>query len=345
MALESKRHVLPRLDIETRINHSPHVVILGAGASISCCLDGDQNGRYLPSMANFVETLQIADTITRAGFEPSGNFEQIYSQIHKNGQSDILSDLDEAVRSYFGLLELPSRPTLYDYLVLSLRPKDAIITFNWDPLLSQAYKRWRHLGNVSPQLFFLHGNVDLAVNATDQRCGFASDGWIDQEGYEPSRLLYPVANKDYNSDPFIKGQWDQALSALKQSYYVTVYGYSAPVTDVEARGLLLDAWANNPTQMLAEFDVIDIADKHVVEQAWSDFMDSTHGSVSSDFTYNTLMKHPRRSCEAFAFATLQQEPWREDSFPQEPTLGGLAEWIAPLIAEEISGILEGEPHH
>jgi len=70
--------------------------------------------------------------------------------------------LDSAVRKYFGALELPDEPTFYDYLVLSLRPKDAIITFNWDPLLIQAYKRWRHLGRVLPDLIFLHGNVDRA---------------------------------------------------------------------------------------------------------------------------------------------------------------------------------------
>jgi hypothetical protein len=32
-------------------------------------------------------------------------------------------------------LELPDHPTVYDHLLLSLRKKDAIFTFNWDPFL------------------------------------------------------------------------------------------------------------------------------------------------------------------------------------------------------------------
>lgn len=38
-------------------------------------------------------------------------------------------------------IQIPERPTIYDQLLLNLRPKDLIATFNWDPLISQAYKR------------------------------------------------------------------------------------------------------------------------------------------------------------------------------------------------------------
>lgn len=340
-----RKKSLPMLDIKTGINHSPHVVILGAGASRACCPTTDKNGRRLPVMADFVRTLGIEDTIKKSGRDPAGNFESTYSAIHREGQNDILDRLDTAVRDYFSSLELPDTPTLYDYLVLSLRPKDLIVTFNWDPLLPQAFQRWRHLGSVLPKLAFLHGNVDISVDVEGRRCRFTADCRGSEPNFKPSQLLYPVENKDYNSDAFIKDQWDFALRHLEAAYYVTVYGYSAPKTDVEARELLLKAWRDNPTQTLGEFDVIDIADRKAVEESWSEFIVETHGGVSDDFKHNILMRHPRRSCDAFAFATLQCAPWHEDPFPQARTLQELEDWVQPLLAEEAEGKLAGNPHH
>jgi len=44
---------LPRFGAQK--DPDPHVFILGAGASVAACPDGDRNGRRLPVMANFVE--------------------------------------------------------------------------------------------------------------------------------------------------------------------------------------------------------------------------------------------------------------------------------------------------
>jgi len=342
---EPKKKLLPRLDIKSGINQSPHVVLLGAGASRACCPISDKNGRTLPVMTDFVETLGVENVIKNSGHDPAGNFESIYSDIYRKRQIQTLDKLDLAVRGYFSSLELPDEPTLYDYLILSLRPKDLIVTFNWDPLLTQAFRRWRHLGRVLPNLAFLHGNVDITVDNDRKLCRFIADNEASIPGFKPSQLLYPVENKDYNSDPFIKDQWELALHHLQTAYYVTVYGYSAPKTDVEARELLLKAWSENPTRTLAEFDVIDIAERQLIEKSWSDFIVTTHGSISDDFSNNILMRYPRRSCESFAFATLQQAPWHEDPFPQASTLQDLEDWVRPLLDEEQTGKLSGIPHH
>lgn len=61
----------------------PHVVILGAGASYAAFPKGDRNGRKLPLMNNFVETLGLEDLISRTGSSfSSTNFEDI----HQRGQ-------------------------------------------------------------------------------------------------------------------------------------------------------------------------------------------------------------------------------------------------------------------
>jgi hypothetical protein len=338
---EPEKKRLPHLDIQTGINHSPHVVILGAGASRACCPNGDKNGRQLPVMVDFVEKVGVAAVIKQAGYDPAGNFEKIYSDISAAEKTAVLEELDKAVRAYFGALVLPDEPTFYDYLVLALRPKDSIITFNWDPLLIQAYKRWRHLERVLPELVFLHGNVDLGLDLTEKTFTFLSD----RPSLTPTQLLYPVEKKDYSSDPFIADQWTHATSALADAYNVTIVGYSAPATDVEARSLLLNAWRDNPTRTLAEFSIKDIREPTEVEKSWSDFLEGVHGGASQDVFEDYLMFHPRRTCEAFAFATLQQQPWHEDRFPKATSLEELGLWIKPLIEEENRGILLGKPHH
>jgi len=201
---EPEKKTLPRLDIKTKINHSPHVIILGAGASRACCPSGDKNGHHLPLMADFVAKVGVEQIIKEAGYGPSGNFEHIYSQIYTAGKGDALEKLDSAIRSYFGQLTVPDVPTFYDYLVLSLRPKDAIVTFNWDPLIIQTYKRWRHLGSVLPELIFLHGNVDLGLGLDLKQKTFTF--LSDKPEQTPTKLLYPVEKKDYNTDEFVADQ-------------------------------------------------------------------------------------------------------------------------------------------
>ena len=48
---------------------NPHVVILGAGASYAAFPNGDRNGKKLPLMNNFVETLGIEKLIERSGIK------------------------------------------------------------------------------------------------------------------------------------------------------------------------------------------------------------------------------------------------------------------------------------
>lgn len=296
-------------------------------------------------MADFVETVGIKDIIAATGHDSSGNFEAIYDQIYRDKQNKALDDLDAAVRAYFKSLEIPDYPTLYDYLLLSLRAKDIVVSFNWDPLLPQAYRRWRHLENALPQMLFLHGNVDIGFDLNAKVFGFLSDKPEPGIKLEPTHLLYPVEHKDYTSDPFISGIWNEATDYIQRSYLLTIYGYSAPKTDVEAKSLLLKAWKANETQQLAEIQIIDVRHREEVRKSWDDFIVGTHGGVYNDYKNSLFMQHPRRSCEAFAFATLQQRPWKPDPYPRANTLKELEEWIIPVIHEEESGKLSGNPLH
>jgi hypothetical protein len=296
-------------------------------------------------MDDLIALLKIGKLIRESGHDTNQNFEAVYSALHKAGNNAVLDELDGVIREHFGRLRLPEKPTLYDCLILALRPKDAIVTFNWDPLICQAFKRWRHLGNVLPEVFFLHGNVDIGIDLEKKVSGFLSDEPYPGRKLSATPLLYPIEQKNYNSDPFVADQWQKASDWMSEAYYATIYGYSAPSSDVEARKLLLKAWTENPTRELAQFSIVDIRDANEVEKAWSDFIVRTHGGASDSFDYNILKRHPRRSCEAFAFATLQQAPWREDPFPDAKGLEDLEDWVRPLIDEEASGKLAGKPLH
>jgi len=69
---------LPRYDLKTKFNHSPHIVILGAGASRACCDTGDRNGRTLPLMNDLIDCVGIGEIIRESGYDPATNFEAIY---------------------------------------------------------------------------------------------------------------------------------------------------------------------------------------------------------------------------------------------------------------------------
>ena len=121
---------------------APHVIILGAGASLAAFPNGDKNGRKLPVMSNFVEIVGLEPILAKFSvpYSKGDNFEDVFSSLHDN-KPEAADVIEKFVASYFSSLELPNHPTIYDHLVLSLRDKDFIATFNWDPFLYQACRR------------------------------------------------------------------------------------------------------------------------------------------------------------------------------------------------------------
>jgi len=56
--------------------------------------------------------------------------------------------------------------------------------------------------------------------------------------------------------------------------------------------------------------------------------------ITNDIFRSYLFTHPRRSCDAFASATLMCDPWNDNPYPRFETLEELQEWVMPLIKEE-----------
>ena len=247
----------------------PHVVIVGAGASIAAC-EIDKNGKKVPLLKNIHNILGLTDELKKYNFsdEQMEDFEKLFSDINgKTEYRDLQKKLEYEVCDYFSKLQIPDEPTLYDYLILSLTEKDAIISFNWDPFLMQAYKRNICVGNL-PELIFPHGNAGVGLCYANCLCPKCF------KELEQMPLLYPIGKKDYNSKPIIVNEWNLAKSVLSRAAGITVYGYGAPVTDVEAVELMKSA--NHLSQMkdIAPFKIINLA-KNEGEQRkkWSEFYD------------------------------------------------------------------------
>lgn len=313
----------------------PHVVILGAGASRAAFPEGDKYGRLLPLMNDLVATLDLGASLRDSGLDPSANFESIYDQLAGREElGDVRKLVEDRVAEYFTGLKLPDRPTIYDYLVLSLRPKDYIATFNWDPFLYLAC--WRnHRAAPLPETLYLHGCSIIGHCLDDRTMGLVgSECSKCGKSFTPSRLLYPVGDKDYTSDRFISAQWKSLQFAMENAWLFTVFGYGAPASDAGAIALLDEAWGGSNKRNLEEIELINTQPESELLQSWERFIHSHHYRVTSDYFSSLLGRFPRRTCEAMWEQNMEAKFLEYKQVPRFETVGELQEWASALSSYE-----------
>ena len=310
----------------------PHVVILGAGASYAAFPNGDKNGRKLPLMNNLVETLGLQDLISSTGLSfSSDNFEDIYSELYRKPElKGIRTELENAVYDYFSGMELPDEPTLYDHLVLSLRDKDAIATFNWDPFLVQAFRRNSPRFRL-PSILFLHGNVGIGY-CPDKHTKGNNGSWCSQCGKSliPTKLLYPVEVKNYHLDEFISHEWEMIARFLKHAFMLTIFGYGAPTSDVSAMGLFKEAWGSVDVRAMEETEIVDIKVEDDLCETWSQFIHSHHYQIQNDFYKSWIANHPRRTGEAHKNQFFESKFIDNNPLPNTASFNELWSWYDRL---------------
>jgi hypothetical protein len=313
----------------------PHVVILGAGASAATLPDGDRDGNKVPLMPDLTEALGLESILDTNGIEYRGNFEEIYGALSKDQKySNLVEAINARVQHYFSRLALPSYPTIYDHLVLSLRAKDLIATFNWDPFLYHAC--WRnHKKAKLPRVVYLHGNVAVGYCLPHMQKGKAdTECPVCGKTYAPSKLLFPIGQKDYTKDPFIKNEWEALRWHLKQAYMLTIFGYSAPQSDAEAIRLMKDAWGSPYDRNLEQTEIIDIKKPEVLRVQWDEFIHSHHYDVMDNFYDSSIALFPRRTCEAQWNSTMECRFLEQNPVPRDLDFENLWKWFDILIQEE-----------
>jgi hypothetical protein len=319
--------------------HNPHVVLLGAGASFAAAPNGDKNGKKIPLLKDLPEVLGLESALRTAGFPiPDPDFESTYTAICSDpAHADLKELIETGVYQYFSALEIPDEPTVYDLLILGLRQKDVIATFNWDPFLVQALIRNDAIKN-GPMVLFLHGNVMVGHCIEHKKFGYPRE--LCSECNVPmaaSQLLYPVGQKDYSKDKYIASQWELLKINLRHAYGFTIFGYSGPKTDQEARKMIAEQWCSSSLYKQSQLEIIDIADRDFLESNWSDVIYSHHYAIFGDWKRALFFKHPRRSTEALFDALLQQNPRSEQPFPETKSFEKIRQHLELLRDEEQRG--------
>lgn len=327
-------------EVEKVFFDKPHVFILGAGASIAAMPDGDRHGRALPDMRGLSQLPEIKELLTEAGYEePVEDFEATYAELRNDPTKSEKSDrIDAAVRNYFSEIKIPDEPTIYDHLILSLREKDLIATFNWDPLLIQACVRLGELGmRNGPQLAFLHGNVALGVCLEDKVSGIA--GQLCSACRKPLDqvpLLYPVAEKNYEAHGLIANEWGILKRTLEVAAFVTIFGYRAPKSDVAAISRFKEAWGRWQEREMEQFELIGRpgTDPERLRETWSEFIHTHHYEVVHDFFDSFVALHPRRSGEAYWNQYWAAKFINQNPPPRDLDLAGTFRWYQQLMRYE-----------
>jgi hypothetical protein len=322
--------------IQSEINQiemrKPHVVILGAGASRAAFPEGDKYGQRIPLMNNFVEILELDDLLhdPHIKFE-SDNFEDIYSKLYKSEEHEKLrSKLEKRIYAYFKQMQITNNPTIYDHLLLSLRGKDIVATFNWDPFLLQAYQR-----NASrftlPRLLFLHGNVGVGYCKKDRISGINGNNCSRcSEVLNSTKLLYPIDKKDYHLDGFIGLQWKELQYYLSNAFMITIFGYSAPKSDVSAIELMKLAWGEIENREMEQTEIIDIKSEDTLCDTWQPFIHTHHYDVHRNFYESWIANHPRRTGEAYKNQYFYSKFIDNNPIPKDLSFLELWKWLKPL---------------
>jgi len=330
-------HVTSKRLVEEPLVRYRHVVLLGAGASRAAFPNGDAASRRIPVMNDLVDIIglqPLLDGVDLAN-EQGGDFEAIYSRLASQPEhAAALKEVERRIDAYFSALSLPERATIYDRLLVSLRPTDAVITFNWDPFLFDAYQRNRDAVSL-PEIFFLHGNVRIGA------CG-AHDCWGERQGrclecgqtFADVPLLYPIQKKDYSKDPYIRRNWEAAKSLFTDAFSVTIFGYGAPDSDADAVELLRRAWFGRNPRTFEHIEIIDIAPQTLLHQHWSSFTPTFHYQVSNAFEQSRIARWPRRSCEAVFYPMTQGLPCEDFPLPNDCNVSDLQAHAAIIAQHE-----------
>jgi hypothetical protein len=327
-------------EIENTFMGKPHVLLLGAGAGKAALPAGDKYSKSVPILRELAYTLNLYKYFPHDLVELSKkDFESAYSKLHNRKENTSLERINDIVFQYFSDLELPEEANLYDYFHLTLREKDVIATFNWDPFLIQSRVRLCKLGVTKfPKLLFLHGNVKVGFCSKDKvsgpvgvRCKTCNNF------FKPSNLLYPVENKNYQDNDLIQREWEAIRFSLKGCYMLTIFGYSAPKTDEEAIKLLKDGWGSVDDRNMEQTEVISRpGSNHAgIRKTWDSFIHTGHYDIHNSFYDSFIAKHPRRTGEAYWNQYYEAKFISNNPVPQGiKNLKDLVDWFKPLIKVE-----------
>ena len=139
----------------------------------------------------------------------------------------------------------------------------------------------------------------------------------------------------------MKRQWDDFEAYLEDCSILTIFGYSAPKTDVEAIEKLQKAFARlYDNRFLDHIEIIEKPgfNRTEISEAWLELSSHTHEHISlmESFYDSYLAQFPRRSIEGYFKSNI--EGWwgtSSISFTKDTTtLDAVKSTISPLLKDE-----------
>lgn len=287
-----------------QLENRPHLFILGAGATVAAIGGYDKKGKACPVMEDFIKKIGAYYIIEGVKLKTkSKNLEDIYSELNERTDClDVCKQLELYIVEYMKSLMIHDTPTVYDYLIFSLTSNDCIATFNWDPFLLQAYNRVNKITHDLPELLFLHGNVGVGLCENCKRYTQLQNTYCPKCHARLSMppLLYPIRHKDYESNIFIRHEWNVFEEYIQKAGMVTIFGYGLPYTDIAIKQILLRNY-NNGTRILDTLEIIDVKPYEELLQLWSDFLPEVRGRIKiyKSFFESFAAKYPRQNVKGY----------------------------------------------
>ena len=317
----------------------PHVVVVGAGASRAVM------GDLCPTMDEAIGKVGLDNILSGVSLHTkSRNLEAVYSELYNRGEEcmEARKEMEDILFAYFKHVTLPVEPTIYDQLLLSLTSKDCVASFNWDGLLIEAYNRVNKITKDLPRMLFLHGNVAAGVCEECKTFGpIVNKCPKCNKEFSQVPLLYPVEHKNYTDNIFIRDQWIVFEDYLERAGMLTVFGYSAPKSDVEASEIMKKAYFKNG--IVHQLDRMEIIERpgivyDEISDTWKYFFEKLGRDydVVDSFYKSTLGEAPRRSLQYLYKRYIEEGWWNLPSIHLEPsiTFSELRQMINPLLIRE-----------
>lgn len=226
-----------------------------------------------------IETLIYCDSIYRdennlvnVSIANGYNFELFHPYL----KSFTPSDLDGIIRiPKYDAIALVLSGKLYATDTDRIRPRNTIITFNYDTVLESSFERTEspfdlrldpvpNLGVVSdykyycknddnsPQLLKLHGSINWKLSNIDKgpkmyqlsALQSAENLWKDKYSSFPYVLEPPTWNKGRSAE-ILQSLWDEAVSQIRTATRIFIIGYSFPKSDMHFKYLMASGLAEN----------------------------------------------------------------------------------------------------
>ena len=316
-----------------------HLVILGAGSTIATIPHGDKNGQKSYTLDHLLTDpffKELVQKVQNKGF-CTDNVEDLCKQLYEKDRI-LYKEFEDRIRKRYASLELPMDFTILDRLVLSLTPDDAIISFNWDDLIIQAYQRMSIFvpDKFLPILAFPHGNAQAVYSKThytSKRVITNSKLWSD------SPLNMPVDEVDYKSNLFIKSQWRILDFFIRNAQMITFFGYRGPKSDEQDLQHLDEIFSKNEICDKIEIIDKDLNEAKIVAKNLERFKMQPHWVYTCpDFWHSSIAKHPRRTLTAVG-----NWNYTDKTAAKEETLAEFMGHVGPIIEQEQNELNSNSP--